>query len=459
MKRWLLWLVLYGALTASAQVPVSFSPFGIVEGFWFPDMTCELGVGWERIIFDWAQHQPQKPDDWNTLNVDDRWIKAASQCNREVVALLKNTPAWATDGQPGPGVPRNLHLPVDDPDNYWAAFVRRTVEYYTSRGVYHYIIWNEPDIDRETYGHEFSGDLEDYFLLLKVAYLSARSVNPAVVIHLAGTTYWHDVNAGRQPYYERLFERIQQDADAENHNHYFDVLSLHLYFRTQAVADILHEMRALLARYKLQKAIWINEMNAAPTIDPDWPVVRPQYPLDLDQQAAFLVQAAALALAYDVERIAVYKLYDQQLPAGGESFGIISPLNATPRPAYAAWRFIAGSWWDVTSASHAQTTTLDAVRLLHATGQETLVVWAREGQPAQVSVDATGSKAYLVDHVGGLQVIYPTDGRYTLALPPARCNASDGCFIGGEPWIVIQPQAGGSLFEETHHQRVEVRFN
>src|SRR5512138_3648216 len=60
------------------------NPFGVVEGFWFPELTCELGAGWERIIFDWSQHQPTGPDDWHTLNVDDRWLKAANQCGREV---------------------------------------------------------------------------------------------------------------------------------------------------------------------------------------------------------------------------------------------------------------------------------------------------------------------------------------------------------------------------------------
>src|SRR5262245_42815768 len=185
--------------------------FGVVEGFWYPDLTCELGVGWERIIFNWAQHQPTGPEDWHTLNVDDRWLAAADACNREVVALLKHTPAWATYGLAGVGVPRGLYLPVDDPNNLWANFVRKAVTYYKGRmgrGVTHFIIWNEPDIEAGTYGYEFAGTLDDYFQLLKVAYLVAKQANPDAVIHLAGTTYWHDVNQGRTPYMERLVERI-----------------------------------------------------------------------------------------------------------------------------------------------------------------------------------------------------------------------------------------------------------
>ena len=133
--------------------------FGVVEGFWFPDVTCDLGVGWERIIFDWSQHQPEGPNDWYTLNVDDRWLKAANQCQREVVALLKNTPAWATDGKPGrvshvACICRWMTRPTSGPISSAAA-----PQYYASRGVEHFIIWNEPDIAPETYGFEFEGRL------------------------------------------------------------------------------------------------------------------------------------------------------------------------------------------------------------------------------------------------------------------------------------------------------------
>ncbi len=155
------------------------NPFGVIEGFWLPEEVCELGAGWERIIFDWAQHQPTSGEDWYTLNVDDRWLAAARECNREVVAIIKHTPQWATDGMAGPGVPHGLYLPVDDPGNLWANFMRRAAEYYAERGVRRFIIWNEPDISRDTYGFEYEGTLEDYAQLLKVAYLAAKQGNPA----------------------------------------------------------------------------------------------------------------------------------------------------------------------------------------------------------------------------------------------------------------------------------------
>jgi hypothetical protein len=420
--------------------------FGIIEGFWYPELTCSLGVGWERIIFNWEQHQPTGPDDWYTLNVDDRWLQGADACNREVVALLKHTPAWATEGEAGVGVPDGLDLPLDDPNNYWAAFVRRAVSYYAPRGVNHYIIWNEPDISRETYGFEFAGTLDDYFLMLRTAYLVAKEADPAAVIHLAGTTYWHDVNEGRRPYMERLVERIVQDPDARANGYYFDVFSLHIYFRTDTVYDLVREMRSMLDRHGLTgQRIWINETNAAPTDDPQWMVNRPVFDLDLAHQAAFLVQAGALSIAAGADRIAAYKLYDQQLPAGAESFGLLNPASAQPRPAFYAWQMVATRFADVTAAEIGRSEAVDAVRLLHQNGQETLVLWARTEETASVNIVATGDKAYRIDASGTITIVRPQGGGYSVSLAPALCEDGQGCYLGGIPAILVQPAGTRSI--------------
>src|SRR5690606_39170540 len=139
--------------------------------------------------------------------------------------------------------PRGLDLPLDHPDNLWASFMRRAAAYYAPRGVRRFIVLNEPDIDRETYGFEFEGEVEDYFHMLRTAYLAAREGNSAARIHLAGTTYWHDINAGRPLYVERLLERISADPDAAANDHYFDAVSLHIYFRSESIPFVVGKMR------------------------------------------------------------------------------------------------------------------------------------------------------------------------------------------------------------------------
>ncbi len=469
-RRALYWVVvvlvlLTTTMTNHTQDDENNPIFGVVEGMWFPEIACDLGVGWERIIFDWSAHQPEGPDDWFPFfNIPDEWLQAANDCDREVVAVVKATPAWATDGVPGAGVPNGLHLPVDDPDNHWANFMRRTAEYYASRGVKRFIIWNEPDIQPGTYGFEFEGDLEDYFRLVKVAHLAAKQGNPAATLNLAGTTYWHDVNSGERLYTDRLLERIASDPDGAENDYYFDALSLHIYFRTDSVYDIVTEYQDLLEKHGLgDKHIWITETNASPNLDPDWPVIRPQFQITLDQQAAFVVQSAAAGLAAGADRIAVYKLYDQQLPPGGESFGILRPRTRVeqpliPRPAYHAWQTVTETFDQVTEAGLTRNDRINVVRLRHTDDRQTIVAWSCFDRSTQLEISATGEKAYLVAISGEITLIRPQNGVYTLTLRNADCEDEEGCVIGGEPVILIQPDAPTTFTEVTPQNRYTLTF-
>jgi hypothetical protein len=451
----LCFLLLGVRLVAEDTVPSN--PFGVVEGFWLPDTVCQLGAGWERIIFDWSQHQPNSPDDWYTLNVDDRWLKAAKDCNREVVAIFKHTPAWATDGTPGAGVPRGLYLPVDDPNNLWARFVRKSAEYYAPRGVKRFIIWNEPDITRDTYGFEFEGSLDDYYQMLKVAYLALKEGNPQAEVLLAGTTYWHDVNAGRRLYLDRLLEKITSDPVAAAHNYYFDIASLHIYFRTETVYDIVRQTRQLLDKYGLKdKRIWINEMNAGPTDDPLWPVVRPQYQVNLEQQAAYIVQAAALGLAAGAERIAVYKFYDWNLPPGEESFGLLR-ADGSRRPAFDAWAMVIKQFEGVKQGAIAQTPHTEAVRLTLADESFLYVLWARTAADVNLTAAVSNNQLALMDQYGHNQsAVIDTNGKLSFTLKGARCNKQDGCAVGGNVQIIHTSQV--TLQEITSDGAVEIKF-
>ena len=72
------------------------------------------------------------------------------------------------------GVPRGLYLPIDDPNNLWAAFVRKVVKRYAGR-IDHWIIWNEPDIEPPDDGIQWGGTVADYYQLVKVAYQARQA--------------------------------------------------------------------------------------------------------------------------------------------------------------------------------------------------------------------------------------------------------------------------------------------
>jgi len=419
------------SLSARAQEDERVDPrFGVIEAFWQPEEAAELSVGWDRILFYWNEIQPTGPDDWNTLHVLEEWLVEAQARDRMVMGLLKNTPAWATDGEPFSGVPRGLYLPLDDPDNLWAGYVRKVVQYYAPRGVHHWIVWNEPEIAAGVYGHEFSGTTTDYFQLLKVAYLVAKEEDPQSVVHLAGWSYWHD------PEWLAKFLRVATaDPDAAANNYYFDVVTLHIYFRVETVEQLINETWDIQERYGVRKPIWLNETNASPNLDPFWPVERPSFQVDLEQQAWYIVQAHALAYGAQAARVGVYKLLDILLPPGGESFGILRP-DGSRRPAFDAYqttvRYLNGFTYPV---GRQQTRDFYSFTF-NRTGGVTRVLWARRAVTVTVRVPALANEALLVSATGEEEPLRAVNGYYRVTLGGARCTPE--CDIGGPPVFIVE---------------------
>ncbi|MEZ4517061.1 MAG: hypothetical protein R3C44_09580 [Chloroflexota bacterium] len=404
--------------------------FGLVESFWGPDEAAELNVGWDRILFYWNEIQPTGPDDWNTLHVLEEWLVDAEAHDRRVLGLLKNTPVWATDGDPFSGVPRGLYLPVDDPDNLWAGYVRKVVEYYAPRGVHDWIVWNEPEIDTGVYGHEFSGSVTDYYQLLKVAYQVAKETDPQATIHLAGYSYWHDPT-----FLNRFLNVAVADPEAKENNYFFDTFSLHIYFRVETVESLLEEVWNIQRQFGIRKPIWINETNASPNLDPLWPVERPAFPIDLDQQAWYIVQAYALGFGNQAATVGVYKLLDVQLPPGGESFGIIRP-DFSHRPAFDAYkttvRYLSGFHYPVIRQQ-----TADYYIFTFKRAEDVVrVLWSRKPFPVTLDVPALADEGLLVSATGETEPVMAEDGIYPLRLEAARCDGE--CLVGGPPVFLVE---------------------
>jgi hypothetical protein len=98
------------------------------------DRAAEAGAGWVRIDVVWSAVEPRRgADDWRLY---DELVAAAGRRDLAVLGVLVSTPAWATDGVAGSGVPRD---PAD-----WAAFCRRAAERYRGR-VAAWEVWNEPN--------------------------------------------------------------------------------------------------------------------------------------------------------------------------------------------------------------------------------------------------------------------------------------------------------------------------
>ena len=420
--------------------------FGAVESYMFPEAAAELGLGWDRMIIHWYQRQPDHLRQW-VINQDEKlWVKQASESGREMVALLMGAPHWATDGLAGRGVPHGLYLPLNHPGNHWARFVRRVVAEYQGQ-IKHWVIWNEPDIASDHPGAQFDGSVHDYYQLLKVAYMAAKSVDPDAVIHMAALTFWHDVVYGREPYILRLIKVAATDRSAARYKHYFDVFTLHIYFKTDTVHELIALHRQMMEQAGLSKPIWINETNAPPMDDRESPWLTPLFPVTLEQQASFMVQSAALALGSGAERVAVYKLRDATAPAPGyEPYGLFSH-SGYPRPASLAYGETIRQLATFNDVIHKANPAYHLVSFQKDSGT-TLVVWARNKSSVTINLFSSASDMITIyNKYGEPQAIIPdVDGLYRLMLPPAECSEDVGCVVGGDPlFVVLKPRLGENV--------------
>ncbi len=318
--------------------------------------------------------------------------------------------------------------------------MRKVVEYYAPLGVHHWVVWNEPEIDPGVYGHEFSGTTADYYRLLKVTSQVAKEQDPRAVIHLAGWSYWHDPQ-----WLDEFLAVATADPDGPANNFFFDVVTLHIYFRVETVEELVQETWRIQERHDVRKPIWLNETNASPNLDPQWPVERPSFQVDLEQQAWYLVQAHALAFGAQTSRVGVYKLLDILLPPGGESFGILRP-DGSRRPAFDAYqttiRLLSGFIYPV---GRQQAPAFYAFSFRRP-GGVTRVLWARRAEDVTLRVPALAGEAQLVSATGEAQTIRARGGYYSIHLGGARCLPA--CDIGGPPVFLVEEGVGDGRLQE-----------
>src|SRR5690349_12684135 len=99
--------------------------FGIVQSVFNTQAALNAGAKWERLIFPWNVIQPNGPTDWEQGWFTEDQINGQLARGIQVVGITLHTPTWAArDPQnEARSVPRNLDLPIDHPQNYWAQYI------------------------------------------------------------------------------------------------------------------------------------------------------------------------------------------------------------------------------------------------------------------------------------------------------------------------------------------------
>lgn len=455
------------ASTASQADPF----FGIVQAIHDPSRAVETGAHWERLVAWWSNFQPNGPQDWAPVSWFARDL-LQDEVNRgiELVAVVLHTPQWAAqDPALGPiSPPKNLHLPFDHPENYWGQFLMHLAAEYAGL-VDTWILWNEPDLYRETYAN-WAGSVEEFAHMQIVGYLAIKRANPQARVVLAGTTYWWDVDNHRPLYLERLVGQLLADPAAAENNAYFDAVAVHQYSNPLNCFAVPLIYRRVLARYGLSKPIWIVESNVVPYDDPLLPLPREGLRASLEEQANYVIQSIALARAAGVERYSIYKMRDEE-PENQQYYGLVRN-DGSARPAYIAYQVAAHEFANVQQAQYfwsgsatppssdeitallASNATqlqfiwpgaLNGVRMTRGADRVT-VLWNVTAAPLAVGVPSSLPEATLVDKRGQSQLLArQDDGAFHLTLAPATNNTDTRdqrlVLVGGDPVILIEPGA------------------
>jgi hypothetical protein len=448
--------------------------FGIAEGFRDPQVMADIGAGWERIVLSWADIQPNGPGDFSWLGRTVPPQALAGELNRgeKMAGLLQFTPAWAaTDlSDPGRSVPKNLDLPEDDPNNYWGRFVYETVRYYTGR-IDEWIVWNEPEFhpgDAAGQGsYTWLGTDEQFARLMEVAYRAAKRANPHAVIAFPGTSYWVDKNSGRPQFYERFLrlESLNPEAPA---NHFFhDAVPLNLYRAPDDLVRIHQEFSAIQSRNNVADTpIWLLELNAMPTDDRTIPCadVHAANPIQTTQtqQAAYAVQAFALAAAAGYQRIGFYQMVDDNPCNQSAVWGItrddgsLRPVATSLRVAVHTFsgfvsvhfeplvrRTRAWSAWPADPNSLTPNWQVYEVVFDLPNQQRVTVLWNGDGVPLRVRLPRHSDTPQLMDMQGeGVRGPDASGSDWIVSLPAATAHFSGDpqgyYFIGGEPRLLVE---------------------
>ncbi|HEX8917076.1 MAG TPA: hypothetical protein VF898_01110 [Chloroflexota bacterium] len=440
MRRWA-WIGIAVALAAVLFVPSlasagsvqPLSPVLTADGRLglddvLPNDSSGAGVQWSQLAYNagarmnrwefrWDRIEAQ-PNVWD-YSADDPVVQSARGGGLSVLGILIGTPKWAlAPGQkPGNGVPKNLGLPYTDPQNVWAEYVRQTVIHYAGE-VKYWEIWNEPDL-----AYFWHGNADDYFGMLKDAYLTIKSIDPTAQVVVGGMVV-PDL---------QFFDHVLQDAarapNARANHGYFDTVAWHVYGPARGAYDNIMNMRQQLAINGFGGTpVWVTEAG--------FPASNPG---GEPRQAAYVLQTVAYSLAAGAARLLIYRASDD---TSNKSWGLMDTAGH-PRMGYITFQ-LAASYF-----AHTQGIVLapkDGVQRLslYRPGQRSILLWDSTVRAQSISLPADQPSASVTDWQGHTATVQSAGGTFNLLLPGASYNAGvdpSGSVVGSPPVLVTQNNA------------------
>ena len=440
----------------------------------FIRMVLDAGSRWDRFDFIWPNIE-ETNNSW-TFGAYDTLVDDLDAVGMNMVGILLWTPDWtATDGQPGlslPGFdqrpsgwyapvardglaplapqavsaaaspPQGLYLAWDDPNNHWGDYVYTVVSRYKDR-VQHWEMWNEPE-----WSYFWTGTSTDYAQLLKVGYQATKAACPDCTVLFGGLHYWENPD-----FYKWVLSTLGDDPDAAQNNHFFDVMSVHLYSRSSSIYDVVTGIRSGMSEHNVgDHPIWLTETGVPvwddALVDPH--PTKYDYSATQEEAAAYVIQSYANAWAADVERYFFFRTHDADM---GEYFGLIRNDHSL-RPAYTAYQVATSYLISPTFVTRELTGSHRSVTLWGTPRGKVSVLWNNAPDTGVYTLPATLPTATFVDRLGVTETVTATAGAYTFTLPGATANLvsnENDYIIGGDPLIVVESETPNEPPTSTVH--------
>ena len=236
----------------------------------------ELGAGWARphpgpFAWEWVEKQPDKFD----YTVTDAWVRAAQENDVALLGTIWPYAGWDQGrchktecdvsegdifyprGKGGfiDGIPKSRCIPCNMED--YKNFVDTLVERYDGDGVDDMPGLTQPVKAWETLNEPamrsadltfFKGTPQEYVQILKATYESVKKTCPNCTVVQGGAE-------GIDPKFILYWEEVFTNGGGQ----YFDAANIHYISSGDLTSLNVAKYRELLAKYKINKPIWVTE--------------------------------------------------------------------------------------------------------------------------------------------------------------------------------------------------------
>lgn len=220
--------------------------------------ASDAHTGIIRMDLTWASIQPSAPPaayDWHWV---DESIQAARENNLEIVALIAETPTWASSNPASKDA--RFYPPTAESWNSWAAFIKAFVDRYGAKGtneIHAWEIWGE--------ANDFSmwkGSTSEFARLYSLAYDAIKTSDSTATVLMAG------MNETDQP---EWLNAVLNDPTYPAKNK-IDVIDVHIRGSFKHVKNAASAWKEAFRSQGIQKPIWVTEFGfpSSPAFQKQW---------------------------------------------------------------------------------------------------------------------------------------------------------------------------------------------